>query len=176
VILAKSEARLPEVDSMSTQPSGPTPGPSERELDTMLVRTSPTLFDRSKKEAAVLTRMLEFRRILSELPAKPTKPCLVFVKGDANATPLEQRLIGKKLTVGRGADSDWRFEVTRQRLSNRHFRIERSGTEYELTDLDSTNGTLLNEIPHRIKTSLLRDGDFVHAGGCTFLFIAGEGG
>jgi len=161
---------------MSTQPLGQTPGPSEKELDTMLVKTSPTLFDRSKTEAAFLTRMLEFRRILSELPAKPTKPCLVFVKGDANAAPLEQRVIGKKLTVGRGADSDWRLEVARQRLSNHHFRIERSGAEYVLTDLDSTNGTLLNEIPHRIKTSRLRAGDFIHAGGCTFLFIAGEAG
>lgn len=161
---------------MKTQPSGQTPGPSENELDTMLVKTSPTLFDRSKKETAFLTRMLEFRRILSELPAKPTKPCLIFVQGDANAAAREQRAIGKGLTVGRGTDSDWRLEVARQRLSNHHFRIERSGAEYVLTDLDSTNGTLLNEIPHRIKTSLLRDGDFIHAGGCTFLFIAGEGG
>jgi FHA domain len=167
---------LLENDLMKTPPSGQTPGPSEKELDTMLVRTSPTLFDRSKTETAFLTRMLEMRRILAALPAKPVKPSLVFVKGDSNAALLEQRAIGRGLTVGRGADSDWQLEVERQRLSNRHFRIERSGAEYVLTDLNSTNGTLLNEIPHRIKASLLRDGDFIHAGGCTFLFVAGEGG
>jgi len=161
---------------MKTQSFGQTPGPSENELDSMLVKTSPTLFDRSTKEAAFLKRMLEMRRILSALPTKPAKACLVFVKGETTAAPLGQRPIGKGLTVGRGADSDWQFEVNRQRLSNRHFRIERSGSEYVLTDLNSTNGTLLNEIPGRIKSCLLRDGDFIHAGGCTFLFIAGEGG
>jgi hypothetical protein len=160
---------------MKTQPIRQTPGPSERDLDAMLVKTSPTLFDRSKNETAFLKRMLEMRRILAALPKKPSKACLVFVKGDTNAEPLGQRAIGKGLTVGRGADSDWQFEGGHQRLSNRHFRIERSGSEHVLTDLNSTNGTLLNEIPHRIKGTFLRDGDFIHAGGCTFLFIAGEG-
>jgi hypothetical protein len=161
---------------MKTQRTGPSPGPSESELDTMLVKTSPTLFNRSTNETAFLKRMLELRRILSELPKKPAKPCLVFVRGETTTAPLGQRAIGKGLTVGRGADSDWQFEVNRQRLSNRHFRIEGSGSEYVLTDLKSTNGTLLNEIPHRIKNCALHDGDFIHAGGCTFLFLTGEGG
>ncbi len=159
---------------MKTQTFGQTPGPSESEFDKMLVKTSSSLFERPKKEADFLKRMLEMRRILSALSTKPTKASLVFVRGDSNAAPLSLRPVGKALTVGRGADSDWRLEVARQRLSNRHFSIQKSQSEYLLTDLKSTNGTLLNELSHRIKTCFLRDGDFIHAGGCTFLFVSGE--
>jgi diguanylate cyclase (GGDEF)-like protein len=87
------------------------------------------------------------------------RPALVFLRGELLAVqiPLER----EQVTLGRALDADIR--INDARASRLHARIrseldEKSGlTRYRLTDLDSTNGTILNG--KRIDSAYLEDGD-----------------
>src|SRR2546426_9963911 len=74
------------------------------------------------------------------------RPALVFLRGELLAVPIP--LERPEVTLGRALEADVR--VNDSQASRLHARIttehdESSGeTRYRLTDLDSTNGTLLN--------------------------------
>ncbi|AWT24927.1 FHA domain-containing protein FhaA [Corynebacterium provencense] len=63
-------------------------------------------------------------------------------------------------TVGRGNQVDFRLPDTG--VSRRHADITWDGFDAVLTDLDSTNGTTVNEIP--VENWLLADGDVISVG------------
>ena len=87
------------------------------------------------------------------------RPALVFLRGELLAVqiPLDR----EQVTLGRALDADIR--VNDPRASRLHARIncerneETGETRYRLSDLDSTNGTLLNG--KRVDTGFLEDGD-----------------
>jgi Nif-specific regulatory protein len=58
-------------------------------------------------------------------------------------------------------------------VSRRHSQIERHGDEFILTDLDSLNGTFVNDVP--VKRRNLEHGDRVRIGTSHFLFLRHEG-
>jgi ABC transport system ATP-binding/permease protein len=53
-------------------------------------------------------------------------------------------LQAKRVVVGRGRNADLRLPENLRWVSNAHFAITRTADRYEITDLDSTNGTYLN--------------------------------
>jgi len=87
------------------------------------------------------------------------RPALVFLRGELLAVqiPLDR----EQVTLGRALDADIR--VNDPRASRLHARInceqnETTGdTQYRLSDLESTNGTILNGKP--IESAFLEDGD-----------------
>jgi pSer/pThr/pTyr-binding forkhead associated (FHA) protein len=79
---------------------------------------------------------------------------LVFEVGDA------------PLIVGR--DDRAEIQVLDQGISRRHAEVFRMGEMYFIRDLDSRNGTFVNE--ERVKEELLRDGDEVRIGSTILLF------
>src|SRR5213080_5259872 len=87
------------------------------------------------------------------------RPALVFLRGELLAVPIP--LERNEVTLGRALDADVR--INDARASRLHARIttecdEATGeARYSLTDLDSTNGTILNGI--RINSAFLEDGD-----------------
>jgi two-component system cell cycle response regulator len=57
-------------------------------------------------------------------------------------------------------------------VSRAHARIDCSpGGKYTVTDLNSTNGTFVNDV--RVKSKHLRDGDYLRVGSCIYRFLAG---
>ena len=58
-------------------------------------------------------------------------------------------------------------------VSRRHCKIEKNDKGCVLTDLDSLNGTFVNDLP--IRTRLLDHGDRVRIGDSQFLFLTHEG-
>src|ERR1041385_7415495 len=58
-------------------------------------------------------------------------------------------------------------------VSRRHSKIEKSESGFVLTDLESLNGTFVNDVP--VKTRLLEHGDRVRIGDSQFLFLMHEG-
>lgn len=92
------------------------------------------------------------------------RPALVFLRGELLAVPIP--LERKEVTLGRALEADVR--VSDSRASRLHARVtterdEATGeTRYRLTDLDSTNGTILNGKP--IDDALLEDGDKFEVG------------
>ena len=58
-------------------------------------------------------------------------------------------------------------------VSRRHSQIERDGDEFIVTDLDSLNGTFVNDVP--VKRRTLEHGDRIRIGNSHFLFLRHEG-
>src|SRR5437879_6854889 len=92
------------------------------------------------------------------------RPALVFLRGELLAVPIP--LERNEVTLGRALDADVR--INDARASRLHARIttecdEATGeARYSLTDLDSTNGTMLNGRP--VTRAFLADGDKFEVG------------
>jgi diguanylate cyclase (GGDEF)-like protein len=103
------------------------------------------------------------------MPADPPtsherRPALVFMRGEQLAAPIP--LERDEVTLGRALEADVR--VNDARASRLHARIsiehdaEANAPRYRLTDLGSTNGTLLNGQP--VTDALLQHGDKLSIG------------
>src|SRR6266496_3385412 len=92
------------------------------------------------------------------------RPALVFLRGELLAVPIP--LESTEVTIGRALDADVR--INDARASRLHARITTQRDEatgearYVLTDLDSTNGTILNGRP--VTQAFLADGDKFEVG------------
>ena len=92
------------------------------------------------------------------------RPALVFLRGELLAVPIP--LDRAEVTMGRALDADIR--INDSRASRLHARITTEQTaatgetHYRLTDLNSTNGTILNG--KRIDQAFLQDGDKFEVG------------
>jgi two-component system, cell cycle response regulator len=81
--------------------------------------------------------------------------------------PLDKR----EVVLGRGADCD--VVVDRDSVSRRHARLFREGSAWVVEDLQSTNGSYVNDVP--VQRSPLRDNDFLKIGAAIFKFLSGSG-
>ena len=82
-------------------------------------------------------------------------------------TGHEHSLHDERTTIGRAVECD--IVITSKRVSREHARLTRSGRRVMLEDLNSTNGTFLND--ERILSPVeLRDGDSVTIGDVKFTF------
>src|SRR5215831_1069846 len=87
------------------------------------------------------------------------RPALVFLRGELLAVPIP--LEREEVTLGRALDADIR--INDARASRLHARIvcetdaDSGEKRYQLKDLDSTNGTIVNGT--RVESAYLQDGD-----------------
>jgi hypothetical protein len=82
-------------------------------------------------------------------------------------TGREHFLVGDTLTIGRAVESD--IVITSRRVSREHARVVCQGRRVVLVDLDSTNGTFLND--ERVLAPIeLRDGDSISVGDVILTF------
>jgi Protein of unknown function (DUF3662)/FHA domain len=130
------------------------PGESKEEQPPPDVRTEEpahTMVYRAEPAATVIAA-----------PAQEPEPEEVLFTIDGKV-----RTSSKERTVlGRSRQSD--VYVTDANVSRRHAEVVRTGAEYWLVDLGSTNGTLLNG--ERIERGRLRDGDVITIGSTEILF------
>ena len=75
------------------------------------------------------------------------------------------------LVIGRETAAD--LCIADASVSRRHSKIERKEEGFVITDLESLNGTFINDVP--VKTRLLEHGDRVRIGDSQFLFLMHEG-
>jgi DNA-binding response OmpR family regulator len=79
----------------------------------------------------------------------------------------EHPLAGETTTIGRAIEND--IVITSRRVSREHARVRRQGRQVLLVDLNSTNGTFLND--ERVLAPVrLRDGDSVSIGEVALVF------
>jgi len=78
----------------------------------------------------------------------------------------EYELVSESLTIGRRNTND--VAIADLGVSRYHARIDVSGNKILLTDLDSKNGTFVNDRP--ISSHLLTHGDVIRIGKHNFLF------
>lgn len=104
-------------------------------------------------------------RNLNELP--PSKAWLV-VHGGIN-DGRTYNLKTERVTIGsRRSQQDFFTLDGDQAISRDHVRLKRHGEHYQLTDLGSRNGTLVNG--KSIHTCLLRDNDIIRIGSTTLVY------
>lgn len=75
----------------------------------------------------------------------------------------------KPAVIGRGDQCDVR--VQDHSVSRQHARIRPSVDGYYAEDLQSTNGTFVNDLPASM--CKLKDGDYLRVGNCIYRFLAG---
>ncbi|MBK9070482.1 MAG: GGDEF domain-containing protein [Myxococcales bacterium] len=92
--------------------------------------------------------------------------CLVVLHG----LELGRRfsLTDKELAMGRLARSQ--IQIDSEAVSRKHCKVVSAGGAHVLRDLDSTNGTYVND--QRVKEHILADGDIIKVGRCIFKFLA----
>ncbi len=109
---------------------------------------------------------------LEELrPTKSGQDCLVVIYSS------DQRQFGKRyvlgdepLTVGRGQENG--IVLDNDSVSRRHCRIERRNTNWYVVDLDSTNGTYVND--QQLTEYQMRRGDQIKIGDTIVKFLSGS--
>jgi two-component system cell cycle response regulator len=97
--------------------------------------------------------------------------CLVLIYPPGADMGKQFHLDQDEIVLGRGSDCD--LVVDRDSVSRRHAQIYRSGHQWRVKDLDSTNGSYVNDTP--VTDYELRDADLVKIGAAIFKFLNGDG-
>ena len=92
----------------------------------------------------------------------------MFIAGPLKGTTTE--LTTDEVYIGR--DPTNQLVVPDESLSRLQCSIRKDGERYQLVDLDSHNGTFLNQVP--VKTAKLSHGDLIQAGKSFFFFLQHE--
>jgi diguanylate cyclase (GGDEF)-like protein len=104
--------------------------------------------------------------------AKEQEACLIIIRG----TPQGHRffITQGEMTIGRDPAAD--ISVSDQSVSRKHAKVQREGGQVRLTDLGSSNGTLVNDKKIGSNQSvILAKEDMIKLGNMIFKFLpAGE--
>lgn len=128
----------------------------------------------------ILERLRQFMVLYRDLAAKPIGPGLLYPSGNAGAGHFQA--LDRKLVVGRRSKSERHpagcdVVCDDQQMSRQHFEIELVDGLYQLRDLQSRNGTFVNQQAERITEAvLLREGDIISAGSRSFIFLSDDAG
>jgi diguanylate cyclase (GGDEF)-like protein len=95
--------------------------------------------------------------------------CLVFIYPTGSNVGARLTLAEKPVIIGRDDNCDIR--VNDDSVSRRHACVQPGPNGYDVVDLQSTNGTYVNDA--RILTQTLKDGDYLRIGNGIFRFLAG---
>jgi hypothetical protein len=146
VMPATAEAERPPDAPVSTQPTA----------------SAPTAAEEPDSRTEVLPR----EAVLTFETAHVQPARFVLETGGA---VLETHLLGPTATVGRTPENQ--VVVPTREVSRRHASVELTAEGYALTDLDSGNGTYVND--ERITRCLLKEGDRVRFGDVVLVFREG---
>lgn len=109
-------------------------------------------------------------RTVPRRPAKSNQQaCLVHIYPTGPNMGQRHALGDQPVILGRGEDCEIR--ISDHSVSRRHARIDFNGDGYKAVDLQSTNGTFINNAP--TGQAVLKDGDYLRIGNCIFRFLAG---
>jgi len=97
--------------------------------------------------------------------------CLVHIYPTGPSMGTRHVLTDKPIIIGRGEDCDIRVMDTS--VSRRHVRLEKIGGEYYVLDMQSTNGSYVNDRQSLPGEPIpMRDGDYLRVGNCIFRYLA----
>ena len=121
---------------------------------------------------------MEFLRVLNiEQSGRQLVPSLYVIQGNGQGshfdlTELVSSSDDRVIGIGREKGND--ITVEDHEVSRRHAEIRKHNDTYYLADLDSSNGTFLNN--YRIAEAEIKSGDRIRIGRTLFLYSHGEGG
>src|SRR5437867_10659565 len=95
--------------------------------------------------------------------------CVVHIYPTGPGMGSRYALADTPVVLGRGNDCDIR--INDHSVSRRHARIQPGADGYYAADLQSTNGTYVNDVPASMYK--LKDGDYLRVGNCIYRFLMG---
>jgi two-component system, cell cycle response regulator len=95
--------------------------------------------------------------------------CLVHIYPTGPTMGTRYTIGEAPIVIGRASDCDIR--INDHSVSRRHARIQPGADGYYAVDLQSTNGTYINDIPASMYK--LKDGDYLRVGNCIYRFLMG---
>jgi two-component system cell cycle response regulator len=108
------------------------------------------------------------------LPERPVSmsnrnACLIHIYPTGPGMGTRYTLADSPVVLGRGSDCDIR--INDHSVSRRHARIQPGADGYYAVDLQSTNGTFVND--QAASMYKLKDGDYLRVGNCIYRFLTG---
>ncbi len=94
--------------------------------------------------------------------------CVVHIYPTGPGMGTRYALSDTPVVIGRGNDCD--IHINDHSVSRRHARIQPGADGYYAVDLQSTNGTFVNDVLASI--CRLKDGDYLRVGNCIYRFLA----
>ena len=105
-----------------------------------------------------------------QAPASSKDACLVLIYPTGPGMGLRFALADQNVIIGRSPSCQ--IHIDNASVSRQHARIDRDEAGvYFATDLQSTNGTFVNDVP--ANQTIMKDGDYLKAGNCIYRFLAG---
>ncbi len=99
--------------------------------------------------------------------------CLVVIYAPVASDLGRRHVLDKEsCTIGRDREND--IVLDSDSVSRRHARIEHRDGRIYVTDLDSTNGTYVNDDPDPVSNCQLRKGDQMKIGDTIFKYLSGS--
>src|SRR5216683_5965160 len=95
--------------------------------------------------------------------------CLVHIYPTGPSMGTRYPIADGPVVIGRASDCDVR--INDHSVSRRHARIQPGADGYYAVDLQSTNGTYINDMPASMYK--LKDGDYLRVGNCIYRFLMG---
>jgi two-component system cell cycle response regulator len=120
----------------------------------------------AKRHEQQTTRVTKISSLAGKFPA--SQSCLVVIYGPELGRRFE--LKEGDIVIGRDAASDVRVDL--DNVSRRHARVSRKLGRAFVTDLESTNGTFVND-GEVLQETELRSGDLIKIGGTILKFLYG---
>ncbi len=106
-----------------------------------------------------------------KLPSRPGMDCLVVIYSSDARQLGKRHVLGREpILVGRGGENT--IVLENDSVSRRHCRIEKRNHAYYVQDLQSTNGTYVND--ELVTDYQLRRGDQIKVGDTIFKFLSGS--
>ena len=148
----------------------PTPSlPSVEEMRNI----SQTLSGMPARRDQLAARLQYVSDLLADCGPLEPEPVLVWREADR---AVKHTLIASELAVGRQATDGGLALPGDQLLSRQHFKIRMDNEDFLLEDLNSHNGTFVNDPEQRIQQRTLRNGDLILAGNHIFAFLIQRAG
>ena len=112
-------------------------------------------------------------RLRQPVPESEGHACLVVIHS-ARQSDLGQRYLLESpvLTIGRSRDND--IVLPCDSVSRRHSMLDRRGEDVFVVDLDSTNGTYVNDDGRLLRERRLQGGDLLKIGDMVFKYLSGS--
>ncbi len=95
--------------------------------------------------------------------------CLVHIYPTGPMMGSRYTLNETPIVIGRASDCD--IQICDHSVSRRHARIQPGADGFYAVDLQSTNGTYVNDVPAAMYK--LKDGDYLRVGNCIYRFLMG---
>ncbi len=146
---------------------------SEEALAELVLESQATIRRTQIVTDNVFDRVRRFILLYAQLATKPTGAALLyqeFGSSSARCRELDRELVVGRLSKSERNPKGSDLAVEDAQMSRTHFKITLTDDFYLLRDLESRNGTYLNNDPGKIRENVLKDGDVIFAGASFFVF------